>query len=620
MSRWWGSLRRHVGAAGRGVTRALSRSDRAGDPGHAGDPGPETTASWDQFDQALVDLARAGERDPVDATELLTRLRELPPGPPPRDRARNESGAASAERWVALRTVARRLVRQNQHAEAQDLLRPVLDSWAPDPRSGLPALAAHADLALTGRPPHDLATAAAAALAGADEALAQDDPEQAADLIVIGAGLLLHRDLHADVPRSALVDDPVELLAPFRESAAMAALAAPLAAPPPPSTAPAPARRGSGRRTRVVVLPGAYPRFATPLVAALRARSDVRVRVLPLIKRHRAFRWLGTDPELVRLRLAATRGQDPREDPGSFAVDEELLDHLRTADVVVADWGDKGAVWASLVAPPTARLVIRVHGMDTFGLWLHAVDWSRVDALVTVSPHQAEVVDDVLRHGAVGAAIAAPPRCQVVPNLVSLPPVLDPPVRAPQTLALVGWAKRVKDPLWAVEVLAGLRARGGDWRLRLIGDDFQPGGVATSQEYADQFAERIARPDVVDHVDLVPQTDDVAREVAGVGFVLSASIRESFHLGLVEGVLGGAVPVVRDWPFFAARHGAARLFPPDWVVPDVDAAVDRIWTLRDAADRDDAAAASHAEARARFDPEHTTDALLRLVLGDEPAG
>lgn len=605
MSRWWTRAREHLGLGRGGEVHA--------EQAHV----EQATAEqgWDRFDRALAGLAGAGEREPVDAGELIARLGELPDRPPPAD----------PERWARLGTVARRLVRQNQHEAVRELLAPVLETWQPDPRTGLPALAAHAELAVTGHPPQDLAPAAAAALEGADHALAGGDLHRAADLVVIGAGLLLHRDLHADVPQSPLVEDPESFLAPFRRSTAMAALAAPavrdggdrsggeVGTQEVRGQAMADRSGGAARRTRVVVLPGAYPRFATPVVEALRQRRDVRVRVLPLIKRHRAFRWLGTDPELVRLRLAAAAGEPvPAAGVGSFAVDDELLRHLREADVVLADWADKGAVWASLLAPPSVRLVVRAHGMDTFGLWVHAIDWSRVDALVTVSPHQADILDDVLRHGAVPAA----PPCQVVPNLVHLPEVTDPPPRVPHTLALVGWGKRVKDPLWAVEVLAGLLARGddGDWRLRLIGDGFTPGGVATSREYAERFAERTARSDVADHIDLVPQTDDVAWEVAGVGFVLSASIRESFHLGLVEGVLGGAVPVVRDWPFVASRDGARRLYPRDWVVPDVTAAVERIWALREPGDRDTAAADARSEATSRFSPEQTTAALVRHVL------
>jgi hypothetical protein len=51
-------------------------------------------------------------------------------------------------------------------------------------------------------------------------------------------------------------------------------------------------------------------------------------------------------------------------------------------------------------------------------------------------------------------------------------------------------------------------------------------------------------------------------------------VRESFHLGLVEGAASGAVPVVRDWPYFP---GAVRaLFPADWVVDSPRAAAERV--------------------------------------------
>lgn len=577
---------------------------------------------WDDVDRALRLMAARGEREPVRPTELVAAVTAL----------LGADGGGTADpglgadpmplRLARLRTVSRRLVRQNRHAQAGDLLDPVLSAWDPDPALGLHALAAHAATSLTGTAAPDLATAAGSALAGADAALAAGDRDLAAELVTIGAGLLLHRDLHADADHSPLVDDTEAFLAPLRTSAAMAELAGPPrgVVPTPPS---APTLTSPGLR-QVVVLPGAYQRFAGPLVAALEQRPDVRVQVVDLAADHRAFRWLGTDPALVRLRLAAA-GEPPPTDPSwGFGVTPEQLAAVQRADVVVADWADKGAVWASLVVPPTTRLVVRSHGMDTFSLWPHLVDWSRVDALVSVSPHQADVLADVLRYGPAGTRPAVP-QPVVVPNIVSLPPVPDPPPRDPHALVLVGWAKRVKDPLWAVEVLAGLLDRErttspapgrSTWRLVLVGDGFVPGGVLTSQQYAASFAERVAAPDVAGHVHHVPQTDDVAREVAGVGFVLSSSVRESFHQGLVEGVLGGAVPVVRDWPYFARRDGARRLYPPGWVVDDVAAAVDRIWALREEADRAEAARAARAEVAERFDAARTGELLARVLLGD----
>ncbi|WP_109472455.1 hypothetical protein [Ornithinimicrobium cavernae] len=609
---------------------------------------------WDAVDRPLRLMAARPERERLKPTELVTALRDLLL---PASGADPRLGADPMPlRLARLRTVCRRLVRQNRYLPARDLLEVALPAWDPDPALGLHALAAHAITSLTGRAAPGLVEAGAAALEGADRALATGDLDLCAELVVIGAGLLLHRDLHADSERSPLVDDPEVYLAPFRGSTAMVALAAPrreshVGQRDQPEVGQELVGRGDEQQVeqggqeqesegiqeqgsegiqeqgsegiqeqdptgtlRVVVLPGAYPRFAGPLVAELRRRPDLEVQVVDLIATHAAFRWLSTEPDLVRLRLAGPEEPPPTDASWGFGVDPAQLRAVREADVVVADWADKGAVWASLVVPASTRLVVRAHGMDAFSLWPHVIDWSRVDALVAVSPHQVEILEDVLRHGAVGPA--AHPSGQTVPNIVRLPDVADPPARDPHALVLVGWAKRVKDPLWAVEVLAGLLARGGDWRLVLVGDGFSPGGVVTSQDYAAAFARRIEQPDVAAHIHHVPQTDDVAREVARVGFVLSSSIRESFHQGLVEGVLGGAVPVVRDWPFVARRDGARRLYPPEWVVADVPAAVERIWALREEAERADAAAAAQAQVAARFDPEATATALVRVVLGE----
>lgn len=619
---------------------------------------------WDAVDRTLRMVAAKGEREPLRPTELVESVRALlapggrPPGAGPRGVADVRLGADPMPlRLGRLRTVARRLVRQNRHAQVLDLLDPVLTAWDPEPTLGLHALAAHARTSLTGTAPPDLAAAAAAALEGADAALPGGDLDLVAELVTIGAGLLLHRDLHADAAQSPLVEDTEAFLAPLRRSRAMRALASPRTRPQteevagpagPGRTEPraaetvGPAGPGRNRPTRVVVLPGAYQRFAGSLVAELARRPGVRVEVVDLAADHPPFRWLGTDPALVRLRLSRPDEPPATDSVWGFGVTPAHLAAVRDADVVLADWADKGAVWASLVVRPATRLVVRAHGMDTFSIWPHLIDWSQVDALVSVSPHQAEVLGDVLRHGAVGA-LGAFPEPVVVPNIVTLPPVPDPPVRNPHALVLVGWAHRVKDPLWAVEVLAGLLAkeaaveapresaapgdaavpgpaghpfpRPGGWRLVLVGDGFARGGVATSRHYADSFAERIAAPDVAPHIEHVPQTDDVAREVARVGFVLSSSIRESFHQGLVEGVLGGAVPVVRDWPYFARRDGARRLYPADWVAGDVPAAVERIWALRAEADRARAAEHAEAEVAQRFDPERVGADLVRVLLG-----
>jgi glycosyltransferase involved in cell wall biosynthesis len=86
-------------------------------------------------------------------------------------------------------------------------------------------------------------------------------------------------------------------------------------------------------------------------------------------------------------------------------------------------------------------------------------------------------------------------------------------------------------------------------------------------------------------VELVGHTDDVPDALRRIGVILSTSVRESFHCALVEGAASGAVPVVRDWPFFAGYpHSARTLFWEDWVVATPEQAADRVRRFNESAE------------------------------------
>ena len=55
-----------------------------------------------------------------------------------------------------------------------------------------------------------------------------------------------------------------------------------------------------------------------------------------------------------------------------------------------------------------------------------------------------------------------------------------------------------------------------------------------------------------------------------IGFVLSTSDDESFHLAPAEGMASGAVPVIRNWP------GADTIFDPMWIRGDATEMADTI--------------------------------------------
>nr|WP_281497017.1 glycosyltransferase [Ornithinimicrobium sp. F0845] len=185
---------------------------------------------------------------------------------------------------------------------------------------------------------------------------------------------------------------------------------------------------------------------------------------------------------------------------------------------------------------------------------------------------------------------------------------------------MIGWAQPVKDPAWALEVLARLRAHDPGWTLVLVGPDFAPGTVTSGREYAARFRERLAAPDVRGGVEFVGATRDLAPHLRSAGFVLSSSRRESFGLGLVEGAASGAVPVVRNWPIFARLDGARGLFPSEWVVDTVEAAVERVLANADEQEWARSSATARDEVERRFLAGDPARALSQLVLGGSAEG
>ena len=166
---------------------------------------------------------------------------------------------------------------------------------------------------------------------------------------------------------------------------------------------------------------------------------------------------------------------------------------------------------------------------------------------------------------------------------------------------MVGWAQRVKDPLWTLDVLSQLRATDPRWRLLLIGRDFNSRAHAGAMAYRDEFRERAAADDVRDGLVYVGYTTDLPEALRDAGFVISASRREGFPVGPTEGAASGAVPIMRDWPMYASYEGARGVFPAPWVVQRPEEAVERILAFADPERRDEEGAAARRHVVASFD-------------------
>ncbi|MGJ3510055.1 glycosyltransferase [Enemella sp. A6] len=511
------------------------------------------------------------------AAERLAKNDTITPPPPP---------VWSQAAW--------RLVRVGQSAAASTVLDAAATVHSTMGEHGADVIRVLGAIQQDGVEPDSLMPAVRATLAAADQAWEVGETSRATFLGYLVLDVLTHPDLHASVPAPPLMDPVNDRMAPFEQSLIGRHLTAPL-----------PERIDVGSTGKVVdgvlILPGAYPKFAEQLLDALGA--DVPTRVLSLASAGRQFTVMGLNPIDVSERLAVVGGET-----GLSLAAIDLIKQHRT---IFADWADSGAMAASWFVEPGTRLFIRFHGVDSLSGKQFLIDWSRVTDVVFVSEHLRRTAVQVL-----GERIAHC-RQHVIGNMVNFDrfdrPVTD---DAHRRLGMVGWGQRVKDPLWAVEVLAHLVKHDPAWSLRLIGSDFPVDTIRTTEnEYATRFRERILEPDVSGHIEFIGYTKDLPTHLAGVGFAVSSSLRESFHVGAVEMVASTAVPVIRDWPVYARLGGAADVFGEHWVVQTPQEAAERILQV---AERDvwlETAEQAAAEARAHYGGEGMVE-LYRALLRD----
>lgn len=453
----------------------------------------------------------------------------------------------------------------------------------------------------------DLFSATEAALAGADLAWEADDEPLARERLSDALSLMFHRERHAESGHSALVVDPEPFLRSMYASKSFIAL---IHGGTPRSLR---SRSFDGDQSRVLVLASASGAFHIPVAAALAHVAEVTVEGPALAERFLSKR--GMDVQVLEALWWLRHPELKDSPPDSWGakraharVTHALSPVLRDTDVILADWADRLTVWASHTVPPNVRFVIRIHSLDALQPWFHMVQWSNVDLVLV----QAETIRRIVEQMLQVAGVKVPVRN--VPNLIAMGQ-LDQPKRAEArtTLGMIGWGRRVKDPWFALELLA----REPSWHLVLIGRGLNPPTSRSAAAYNAEVEERLADPSIASRVKYVGWTDDVPGELRRIGVILSTSRREGWHLGLVEGAASGAVPVVRDWPIWRPVGGARSVYPSDWVVDDLDQAEARIRAVTDPATWDQTRLRAQAQAQALFDPERAAQQYCDLILGPD---
>lgn len=222
------------------------------------------------------------------------------------------------------------------------------------------------------------------------------------------------------------------------------------------------------------------------------------------------------------------------------------------ADVVFCEWAGPSLAWYSNNLPDGTRLISRLHRFELNGPWMHEVNWENVETLVFVS--------DWVRTQAIERFGLPREKTMVLPNTVDTLDFDRPKnANAQFTLGLVGMVPFLKRPDRALDLIEELATIDSRYTLRIKGRlpwDYPHvwNDPLEKQLYLD-FFNRIAQSETLqEHVAFDPFSTDIASWHRGIGYILSPSEIESFHLAPAEGMAARTIPI------FWEREGVAEVF------------------------------------------------------------
>lgn len=280
---------------------------------------------------------------------------------------------------------------------------------------------------------------------------------------------------------------------------------------------------------------------------------------------------------------------------------------LARADIVICEWALGAAVWYSNHKRQNQRLLIRFHSQELFLPFAAMINYDAVEQVIFVGKHVANIA---IRDQGVPLNKAV-----IIPNFVSNSLFqIAKQEDARFNIGLVGIIPAQKHLDKALDVLRSLRIDDARYRLFIKGKlpsdyPWMSNRPDEMKYYNEQFDRIKLDPLLAEAVIFDGYGDDMQSWYEKIGFVLSVSDFESFHLTLADGAASGAVPVTLPWP------GADMIYPVGWIQADVASIADYIQQCNETAEVWlDCAAIAREYVRQKFLDTQVLRRLMSTVL------
>ena len=275
--------------------------------------------------------------------------------------------------------------------------------------------------------------------------------------------------------------------------------------------------------------------------------------------------------------------------------------------MIIAEFASKNAIWYSHNVRADQKLIVHLHGYELLQDWIEELDVSRCDAIVVAS--------EFYREKAIDLRGWPPEKLKVIPNSVNFGDFNR--AKYPDAhyhLGLVGIVPILKRPDRALDLLELLVTEDRRFTLHIRGHmpwnyQWEWKKAAHQDSYRTFFRKIGESPSLLRHVSFEPFAPDMANWLQQIGWLLSPSTRETFHLSAIEGAASGAVPVA--W----VREGSEEIIGREFNHNSTDAAAQYILdtvTSSGAYIQESVAASHHAS---RYSVAEVRKLWLDLIFG-----
>ncbi|TCI77796.1 glycosyltransferase [Exiguobacterium sp. SH0S1] len=295
----------------------------------------------------------------------------------------------------------------------------------------------------------------------------------------------------------------------------------------------------------------------------------------PVVRKKVVF--AGHDLKFIRPLLSRLESEGRYEiqidDWSSHSVHDEARSRtlIEWADIIFCEWGLGNAEWYSRYKRPHQRLIVRMHAQERKTVFPKRFTYENIDAIVAISPYILEEFRRIFKIDS--------EKMRLITNYVDTTTLARPKdwESARFTIGVVGVLPSLKRLDLALDTFEQVWSE--DPRFRLVIKSRRPEQVPWIWNNADEryhyqtIQKRINEAAWADRVEWSGHGDDMASWYEQIGFILSTSDFESFHLAVAEGMASGAYPVIRHW------DGAETIYRREWIMDDWSQAPARILTV-----------------------------------------